>query len=372
VLLLKSSPSLLPLSGDLFFLLPSIFPTFLHLQDKDSKKLPRQKTRDKKNSYLREYRKKNRERISEYQREYRKKNRGKKMAYLREYRGKKNSRVLGDGEAGVEAEKKKAESNKSAQEYHKKNREKILPSLRKYYHKNREKLLQDKKEYYKKNREKKLRTLHEEKKLLGLPPPRKYFSWKSVDEVRKFFENFSELHHVKKWPDDWYRISIKQVQLAGGQSLPPPSLFPSWPFFLFPPSPSPLPTLHLPPSLSPPLSSLLSLPLPSLPPPHHIPGSSIIGKYRNLGKALKMAFPKIEWELDKFSLQGKKSIQGWYEEEGDGGGLGKERVGWTGRRRGWRGEIGHKEWEEGQRIGRDRGGRGLSKVGLTKKGYARF
>jgi hypothetical protein len=37
-----------------------------------------------------------------------------------------------------------------------------------------------------------------------------------VEDLRKFFRNFSELNHVKSWPEDWYRVSIKQVQLAGG------------------------------------------------------------------------------------------------------------------------------------------------------------
>jgi hypothetical protein len=52
----------------------------------------------------------------------------------------------------------------------------------------------------------------------GLPPPKKYSLWKSVDEVRNFFETFSESHLIKNWPEDWYRISVKQVELAGGSS----------------------------------------------------------------------------------------------------------------------------------------------------------
>jgi hypothetical protein len=42
-------------------------------------------------------------------------------------------------------------------------------------------------------------------------------------------------------------------------------------------------------------------------------GRGIIGKYKNLGQALKVAFPEIDWETEKFSRTGKKSIQGWYE-----------------------------------------------------------
>jgi hypothetical protein len=69
----------------------------------------------------------------------------------------------------------------------------------------------------------------------GLPPPKKYSSWQSVEAVREFFENFSELHYIKDWPDDWYRVSLKQLELAGGM-LPPVPL---------PTSPSLLPLVHL-------------------------------------------------------------------------------------------------------------------------------
>jgi hypothetical protein len=39
----------------------------------------------------------------------------------------------------------------------------------------------------------------------------------------------------------------------------------------------------------------------------------MILKYKNLGKALKAAFPEIEWRMEKFSEKGKKSMQRWYE-----------------------------------------------------------
>jgi hypothetical protein len=32
-------------------------------------------------------------------------------------------------------------------------------------------------------------------------------------------------------------------------------------------------------------------------------------KFRNLGGALQYAYPEIDWELDKFSMRGKKSEQ---------------------------------------------------------------
>jgi hypothetical protein len=44
----------------------------------------------------------------------------------------------------------------------------------------------------------------------------------------------------------------------------------------------------------------------------------VIFKFKNLGQALKSAFPEFDWELEKFSEKGKKSIQGWYEEGGRG------------------------------------------------------
>jgi hypothetical protein len=39
----------------------------------------------------------------------------------------------------------------------------------------------------------------------------------------------------------------------------------------------------------------------------------VISKYKNLGHSLKLAFPELKWNLEKFSKKGKKSIQGWYE-----------------------------------------------------------
>jgi hypothetical protein len=41
-------------------------------------------------------------------------------------------------------------------------------------------------------------------------------------------------------------------------------------------------------------------------------GIRIVKKYKSLGKALKMAFPEYNWDLERFSAKGKKSIQGWY------------------------------------------------------------
>jgi hypothetical protein len=42
-------------------------------------------------------------------------------------------------------------------------------------------------------------------------------------------------------------------------------------------------------------------------------------KYQNLGNALKASFPEYEWELGRFSVTRKKSMQAWYE---------KEKAGW--------------------------------------------
>jgi hypothetical protein len=34
-------------------------------------------------------------------------------------------------------------------------------------------------------------------------------------------------------------------------------------------------------------------------------------KFGNLGDALKFAYPEFNWDLSKFSVRGKKSIQRW-------------------------------------------------------------
>jgi hypothetical protein len=46
-------------------------------------------------------------------------------------------------------------------------------------------------------------------------------------------------------------------------------------------------------------------------------GVSIITKYRNLGNGLREVFPEFEWDLERFSVKGKKSMQKWYEEGGE-------------------------------------------------------
>jgi hypothetical protein len=49
--------------------------------------------------------------------------------------------------------------------------------------------------------------------------------------------------------------------------------------------------------------------------------------YKNLGTALKVAFPEFEWDLDRFGKRGKRSMQGWYEGE-RGNGERRDDVGW--------------------------------------------
>jgi hypothetical protein len=146
--------------------------------------------------YNREYYQKNREKI----REYRQKNREKYLQYNRNYY---------------------QENTEKIQKYRQQNREKYLQHNHTYYQKNRDTKIQ---EYYRKIREKMLEYHREyrSRKLAasGLPPPKKYYSWKSIDEIRNFFEKFSELHFIKQWPEDWYRISLKQVELAGGMPFP--------------------------------------------------------------------------------------------------------------------------------------------------------
>jgi hypothetical protein len=49
-------------------------------------------------------------------------------------------------------------------------------------------------------------------------------------------------------------------------------------------------------------------------------GGRVIRKYRNLGKALKIAFPEVPWVLGKFSMKQKRSTQRWYRRKEEGGG----------------------------------------------------
>jgi hypothetical protein len=37
----------------------------------------------------------------------------------------------------------------------------------------------------------------------------------------------------------------------------------------------------------------------------------LYSKFETLGNALQYAYPEISWELDKFSIRGKKSGQRW-------------------------------------------------------------
>jgi hypothetical protein len=214
---------------------------------------------------------------SAYDQLYYQKNREAKLEYHREYYNNKKE---------------------ARREYYKINYKKKRDTRHLYYQKNREKILEYRHEYGKKTRERKRRYDRDlrsrKKEASGLPPPRKYSSWNS-GEVRNFCEKFSDLHFIKSWPDDWYRISQKQMKAAGGISV---SLFPS---SLHPSSSLSLPSLPL--SLSP-LSSI----------PHllTITGRYMLMKYKTLGNALKAGFPEFEWELNHFSRKGKKSIQRWY------------------------------------------------------------
>jgi hypothetical protein len=202
-------------------------------------------------------------------------------------------------------------NSEKIREYRQKNREKNIQYSREYYEKTSEKKREYDKIYREKNREKiltKLRQYRCEKlEARGFPPPKKYSSWKSADELRKFFGKFSELYLIKDWPEDWYRVSLGQIVLAGGKHPPSqPSLPPSLPLTSLPPSLPPV----LPPALPPSLPPSPSLPLP--PSLTLKKGNRIINKYKNLGRALQLAYPEIEWDFTKFSRKGKKSMQGWY------------------------------------------------------------
>jgi hypothetical protein len=172
----------------------------------------------------------NRLRILEYKRKHYQENRARILAAVKQYREKNRARI---GEYKREYSLKKhverqpppAQNNREKRlqykrDYHQQNRDKRLLVMRKYHQENREKRLQDMAEYRLKNQAKikqlQREILCQKKEEHGLPPPRKYSSWKSVNEVRRFFLEVAELYHIQNWPEDWYRISVGQVHLAGG------------------------------------------------------------------------------------------------------------------------------------------------------------
>jgi hypothetical protein len=197
--------------------------------------------------YCRDYYKKNRQKQLHYNHAHYKKNRDTRLQQVLEYNQKNKDKIS-------EYRQKNSERNsKYYQTYYQKNYEKIRETRKKNREKNREQTKQYFQEYREKNREKirEYNKKNREKILVqqreyrcrksqarGLPLPKKYSSWKSVDEVRNFFRTFSELHFIKSWPEDWYRVSVQQVELAGGmppRSSPLPLPFP----------PRPRPPLHL-------------------------------------------------------------------------------------------------------------------------------
>jgi hypothetical protein len=200
----------------------------------------------KKLQYARDYYQKNREKKLQYLNEYYKKNRDTRLLHMRDYFQKRRAKIREYRQKNSEkiAEYRKTNSEKM-RDYKKNNREKSRQHCKTYYEKHTEKIRRSRQEnreyyhvYYKKNQDKRLRHMQEyfqknrEKILayqkeyrirksesLGLPPPKKYSSWKSTDDVRNFFEKFSEVHFIKSWPEDWYRVSLKQVELAGGKDF---------------------------------------------------------------------------------------------------------------------------------------------------------
>jgi hypothetical protein len=154
--------------------------------------------------------------------------------YHKEYYKKNREKFL--QRQHVRYKKTRDASLRYSQEYYIQNTEKI----REKREKNREKYLRYQNEYRQKNRETRLREYQKTREKLladhrefrcrkylasGLPPPKKYSSWRSSEEVRIFFRKLSELHFITIWPEDWYRVSLKQVESAGGiSSSPRPTL----------------------------------------------------------------------------------------------------------------------------------------------------
>jgi hypothetical protein len=185
-----------------------------------------------KQQYMRDHYQKNKPRKLQEMREYRKKNREKLLQYMCEYNHKNKERILSDMRTHYQRNREKIlrdrhnNQERRAQygrEHYKKNRSSLLVDMRHYFQNNRDKILEYQRVYYEKNQDK-IKELQrkvrcQKKTAAGLPPPRKYSSWKSVEDVRNFFKNVAELYHIQSWPGDWYRISAQQVQLAGG--MPP-------------------------------------------------------------------------------------------------------------------------------------------------------
>jgi hypothetical protein len=203
--------------------------------------------KEKRLQRAREYYHKNREKILRQKQEYIQKNR-EKVRESKQYIARKNSeqlrkyRELNRKQRSLYNQEYYQKNSEKLRKYREKNIERIrdyrqqnIAKMREYRVKNREKIRKEKPEDHQKflahQREYRRRKIIAR----GLPPPRNYSSWKSVEEVRNFFEKFSELHFIKHWPEDWYRISLKQVELAGGTFFIPSSHFLS--LFSFPPLP---------------------------------------------------------------------------------------------------------------------------------------
>jgi hypothetical protein len=185
--------------------------------------------REKRLQYHREYYQKNRdglqnnrEELLQYYRTYYKKNQDKIRQRMRHYN---HANYIKNRDARLQYSQRNREKIlQYSRAYYKKNRDAMLQKMRQnsstYYEKSRDKRLLYAREYFQKNREKRQLYFRESRcrklKARGLPPPKKNSSWKSTDEVRNFLQSFSDLHFLKRWPEDWYRISNKQIELAGG------------------------------------------------------------------------------------------------------------------------------------------------------------
>jgi hypothetical protein len=176
-----------------------------------------QRKRDCRLSYAREYYRKNREKLREYKKSKKTlKNTGsyeKKLQYLNEYYQKNSEKLRQYRQQNSEKIREYRQTNHAKfREYRRKNSEK----MREYRQKNSEKISENRQ----KNREKMIAYLRDyrcrKSAAQGRPSPKKYSSWKSANDLRIFFQQFSDSHLIKNWPEDWYRISLKQIEWAGG------------------------------------------------------------------------------------------------------------------------------------------------------------
>jgi hypothetical protein len=179
--------------------------------------------------YFQEYRKKNQEKLNRYNREFYHKTKTRLEKKFPENLNSGTPELAEQLESNYNNSEPESRQKQYAREYRLKNRERMLNYFRAYHTQNRAKISESQqkymREYRQKNKKKLAHYLREysskQRAALGLPPPsRNNFSWKNPEGVRRFTELMVDLYNLRTWPEDWYRISLKQVLQAGGIPIP--------------------------------------------------------------------------------------------------------------------------------------------------------